>query len=97
MSTDLFSSAFYLLHESGDRLYPVKMKNQDTGRIAYRVSRGGTGGNTKEASLEVDEAEMVRYVTRLGYAVRASTRDRKRFGQYKVGERSIKQLVARDS
>ena len=89
-----FSELFYLLHETGDKLYPVRMKNRDTGKYAFRVSKGGAGANTKSAGLEIeDEHEMVHYVFELGYAVRAATIDRSKGGLFKVGQRSIVRAV----
>ena len=91
---DRFSSLFYLLHESGDQLFPVRMKNRETGELSFRVSPGGKGGNTKNAGIEVDdEVEMKRYVIERGYAVRASTLDRSRNGLFKVGQKSISRAV----
>ena len=68
-----FSQKFYFEHKSGQRLYPVTMKNRDTGRVAFRVSKLG---NLKEDGLEVDEDEMVQKVLEEGYAVRMTTLDR---------------------
>jgi len=91
---ELFSNLFYLLHQSGDKLYPVKMKNRDTGKVAFRVSRGGTGGNTKESGMEIeDEYLMKKYVFEQGYAVRASTMNKSRNGLFKIGQRSIVRAV----
>lgn len=93
-SADLFSNLFYLLHQSGDKLYPVKMKNRDTGKVSFRVSKGGTGGNTKESGMEVeDEYQMKKYVLEQGYAVRASTKNKSRNGLFKTGQRSIIRAV----
>lgn len=89
-----FSNLFYLEHNDGDRLYPVRMKNRDTGKVAFRVSKGGPAGNTKEVGLEIDdEKEVRRLVHEHGYAVRAKSRKSGREGLYKVGQRSIKQIV----
>lgn len=90
----LFSELFYLEHESGDRLYPVRMRNRDTGRVSFRVSVGGSGGNTKEAGHEIDdEREVKRLVIEQGYAVRAATKNNARKGLYKIGMKSIRRAV----
>ena len=90
MSEEIFSSLFYLLHKNGEKLYPVKMRNRDNGKRLYRVSPGGTGGNTKKAGIEVDdENEMKNYVFKHGYAVRVSSKDKETKGLYKIGHRSI--------
>jgi len=91
---DAFSPLFYLLHKSGDKLYPVRMRNQDSGKRTFRVSPGGGGGNTKAMGLEIeDEQEMAQYVLERGYAVRAATLNRSRNGLFKAGHRSIVRVV----
>jgi hypothetical protein len=82
-----------MFHESGDVLYPVKMKNKDTGLVAFRVS---PGGNTKVDSIEVeDEQSMLDYVLKKDYRVRASSlsavsgSSKKRSGLYRISQRSI--------
>lgn len=96
MSSEIFSDLFYLLHESGDQLYPCRMKNRDTGKVAFRVSKGGEKGNTKEVGQEIDcELEVKRLVLEHGYAVRAKTLDKTRNGLYKLGQRSIKKAVVK--
>ncbi|WP_283445674.1 hypothetical protein [Noviherbaspirillum suwonense] len=52
----------------GTEIFPVQMKRRDTGVIAFRISPGGTGGNTLAASEEVDEDTMTRKVLEEGYA-----------------------------
>ena len=85
-----FSYAFCFVLNNGTVLYPVRMKNRTTGKSAFRVSRGGTGGNKKENGMEVEsEAEMVNYALNLGYSVRAMSLDRKTFGLYKRDGRSV--------
>lgn len=81
-------------HVTGDRLYIGKVFNRDTQRATYRVSKGGKGGNLKENTLELDcEETMRRLVVDEGYAVRASTKDGKRNGLYKIGAKAIKRMV----
>lgn len=82
-----------LHHESGDILYPVKVKNKDTGLVAFRVSRGG---NTKQDSLEMeDEQSMLDYVLKQDYQVRATSiapltgSSKKRSGLYRLSQHSI--------
>jgi hypothetical protein len=82
-----------MFHESGDVLYPVKVKNKDTGLVAFRVS---AGGNKKENSIEVeDEQSMLDYVVKKRYAVRATSLEaitgssKKRSGLYRLDQQSI--------
>lgn len=91
--SDVFSRRFSFVLKNGKELFPVRMKNRQTGLIAFRVSKGGTGGNTKENGLEVwDENEMVRYVLELGFSVRASTLDKKISGLYRPEGRTVAQV-----
>ena len=82
-----------LFHESGDVLYPVKVKNNDTAVVAFRVS---SGGNKKVDSIEVeDEHSMLDYVVKQKYAVRATSltaitgSSKKRSGLYRLDQQSI--------
>ena len=60
-----------LSHVSGDHLYPVRMKNTQTGKVAFRVSEKG---NRLTDCIEVDcERTMLDYVVQTGYSVRART------------------------
>lgn len=88
--SDYFSRRFSFILKSGEVLFPIRMKNRDTGRLAFRVSPGGARGNTKAAALEVeDEAEMQRYVLECGYSVRAATLNKATTGLYKADGRSV--------
>lgn len=92
MDQDRFCRHFSFVLASEIEVFPVMMKRRETGRIAFRVSVGGTSGNTKAAGEEVDENEMVKKVLDQGYAVRCSSLDRKTTGLYKPGERSVREI-----
>lgn len=90
MSSELFSYKFYLAHKDGHKLYPIRVKNRETGNLAFRISEGGKGGNTKQVGLEIsDENQLKDYVINKGFAVRVATVDKSVKGLYKVGQRSI--------
>lgn len=72
----------------GETVYPTPVKNRATKKIAYRVSDGGKGGNTLARTIEVDEATMIACV-RLGMAVRATSADGTRRGQYRKNGRAV--------
>ena len=94
MSSELFFYKFYLLHKDGHKLYPIRVKNLETGKHTFRVSEGGKRGNTKDAGLEIsDENQLSDYVLNKGFAIRASTLDKSVKGLYKVGQRSIIKAV----
>lgn len=86
---DRFSHAFCFVLNTGKGIYPVKIKRRETGNIAFRIS---TGGNTVDASEEVDEATMIRKVLNDGYAVRCSSLDGEVYGLYKHGHRSVRDV-----
>ena len=86
------SRRFSFILNNGTEVFPVQMKRRDTGTIAFRVSPGGTSGNTLEASEEVDEETMVRKVLEEGYAVRCRSLDGNTNGLYKHGHRSVREI-----
>lgn len=77
----------------GSRWFPAQMKNQQTKVVAYRVSPGGKGGNTLEATTEVeDENEMIDMVVHRGYAVRMASERGGMKNQYKMAGRSVREV-----
>ncbi len=89
MDADLYCRRFCFVHESGDRLYAYRVRNNDTGTLAFRVSDQRV---IKDLEQEAeDEAEMMRLVLDLNYQVRMSTLPgtRKRQGGYRRHGRSI--------
>ncbi|WP_273430578.1 hypothetical protein [Chitinibacter tainanensis] len=90
MTQEIQNHVFCLMHESGEALYPVKMKNRATGVTAYRVSKSG---NTLADCIELhDEQEVLRYVRDLGYGVRARGKHSAQASIYKLDQRSITEL-----
>lgn len=84
------SNNFCLIHKSGDLLYPVRIRDRETGVVAFRLSRGGANGNTKALSLEEnDEDLLLSRVVEDGWAIRASTLSGRRQGLYKLGRRNV--------
>lgn len=71
---DRFAHTFHLVRNDGRKIVPVRMKNQDTGRIAFRVAKMG---NTKDGQREVtDEEELLRCCESGQYQVRAQPLDK---------------------
>lgn len=65
------TETFYSLTDTGAKHIPVRMKNRDTGRVAFRVSKTG---DTKNESMEVDkEAEAHRLCQMGQYMIRVIT------------------------
>lgn len=93
--TSEFSEAFSFILHSGKEVFPVKMRSRTTGLLAFRVSPGGTGGNTLAATEQVDEVTMVNRVLLDGFAVRCSSLDGLAHGQYKAGHRAVKEVRRR--
>lgn len=75
MEDEPISDRFWFEHESGRRLYPVRQKNQKTGRVRYRIGKGA-GANRIENQLELDDIdEVFRKVFHDGWLVRMRARD----------------------
>jgi len=91
-SQERISKKFSFVLNNGTEIFPVQMKRRDTGVIAFRISPGGTGGNTLTASEEVDEDTMIRKVLEEGYAVRCKSLDGNTNGLYKQGHRSVREV-----
>ena len=92
ISQERMSRRFSFILNNGIEVFPVQMTRRDTGKIAFRVSPGGTGGNTLDATEEVDEETMVSLVLEQGYAVRCKSLDGHKNGLYKHGHRSVREV-----
>ncbi|WP_416347751.1 HNH endonuclease signature motif containing protein [Actimicrobium sp. CCC2.4] len=92
ISQERISRKFCFVLNNETKIFPVQIKNRDTGVIAFRISLGGSGGNTRAASEEVDESTMTRKVLEKGYAVRCKSLDGKTNGLYKKGHRSVREV-----
>ncbi|MBC7609273.1 MAG: HNH endonuclease, partial [Polaromonas sp.] len=89
---ETISRKFSFILNNGTEIFPVQMKRRSTGAIAFRVSPGGKGANTLEASEEVNEKTMARKVIVEGYAVRCKSLDGNTNGLYKHGHRSVREI-----
>jgi len=80
----------FVLHD-GTQMFPIRMKDRASGRVAFRLSKDDTGGNTKDQSQEEDdEATMVDMVCKQNRAVRLSNADGSRQGLYRKSGRSVR-------
>lgn len=69
-----FAQTFHLVSNEGKKVVPVRMKNRDTGLVAFRLAKMG---NTKDGQREVtDEAELLRLCETGQYQVRAQPLDK---------------------
>jgi hypothetical protein len=81
---------FWFEHSSGQRLYPYRLVNRDTGRATFRVAEPGTGANRKKNQIELDDVEDVyRHVFGRGWSVRLRGHDPKFNGLYNAKGYSI--------
>ena len=65
---DRVCKEFWLLDADGGRHFPVRIKNRDTGRVAFNLSNSG---NLKSAVIETDDIGAVAdLVLNKGYSVR---------------------------
>lgn len=67
MDERVYSRRFCFEHKSGDVLYPVRLRNRQTGALRFRVGKVTT---KPPHELEVEEDEMVRLVLVEDYVVR---------------------------
>ena len=76
---------FELRHESGDRLYPERIKNA-VGQMTYRWFHRG---NLKDDSEEIGDPNNIVSRALSGKGIRCSTRNGSRKGIYKLTGSSI--------
>lgn len=85
------SLRFWFEHESGVRLYPYKLQDRRTGRIAFRVAPGATGANRTVNQTQLEDVEDVfRHVFLKGWSVRLRSLDRSVEGLYNKDGHSIR-------
>jgi len=86
------SRVLFVLHD-GTQLFPIRMKDRASGKVAFRLSKDDTGGNTKDQSEEVDdEATMIDLVCKQNRAIRLSNADGSRQGLYRKTGRSVRHV-----
>src|SRR3546814_2820468 len=56
---DRISQRFWFEHQSGKRLYPYKLRDLRSGRVAFRVAPGAAGANKVENQTQIDNEEEV--------------------------------------
>lgn len=75
MNEEMISRRFWFEHESGRRLFPLRQKNQKTGKALFRVGKGA-GANQVRNQRELDDIEDVyRHVFHKGWLVRMRAAD----------------------
>ncbi|WP_420009113.1 hypothetical protein [Xanthomonas sacchari] len=90
MHSERIDKRFWFEHRSGIRLYPYRLKCRDTGCVAFRVARPGTGANQNANQIQLEDVEEVfRHVFALGYSVRMSALDPRVNGLYSKDGYSI--------
>ncbi|QII28326.1 hypothetical protein G6052_06130 [Stenotrophomonas maltophilia] len=71
---DRYAQTFHLVRHDGLVIVPVRMRDRDTGNVAFRVAEMG---NTKDGQREIyDEAELLRLCESRQYQVRAQPLDK---------------------
>jgi len=81
---------FWFEHSSGVRLYPYKLRDNRTGRVAFRVAPGMAGANKTENQTQLDDVEEVfQHVFGKGWSVRLCSLDRSIEGLYSKDGYSI--------
>ena len=90
--SERISRRFSFVLKDGTELFPIRMKRRANGRVSFRVSPGGAGGNTLAAGREVDEDTMVALVLGNGFSVRCASLDGATLGLYKARGRSVHEV-----
>ena len=84
------SRRFWFEHQSGRRLYPYKLVENNSGRWAFRVAPPCTGANKYEnQTLLEDENEVYRHVFGKGWSVRLCDATGRFHGLYNKNGHSI--------
>lgn len=87
---DRISHRFWFEHQSGKRLYPYRLRNLRSGRVAFRVAPGASGANKVENQTQLDnEEEVFPHVFGLGWSVRMRSLDGSVEGTYNKDGYSI--------
>lgn len=90
LENERISRRFWFAHESGARLYPYRLKDQATGRVAFRVAPGATGANKVKNQTQLDsEDDVFRHVFGKGWSVRMRSLDGLVEGLYSKDGHSI--------
>lgn len=87
---DRVSQRFWFEHQSGKRLYPYKLRDLCSGRVAFRIAPGAAGANKVENQTQVNgEEEVFRQFFGLGWSVRMRSLDGSIKGLYNKDGYSI--------
>ena len=88
------AKSFYLVGCNGEKLFPVRMKDLKTGRIAFRLAARGAQNNTKAKTIEIDdEEEALRMVASGDYRIRAQRESDRGPTLVRLGSRAVRELV----
>lgn len=92
--SDRAAKTFYLLAQRGEKLFPVRMRDLKTGRVAFRLAERGTGNNVRARVIEVeDEASAYRMAASGDYLIRAQREGDRGPTFVRVGSRVVKEIV----
>jgi hypothetical protein len=95
--SDRAARTFYLLGVKGEKLFPVRMKDLKTGRVAFRLTEPGSGNNVRGKVIEIeDEATAYQMVASGKYLIRAQREGDRGPGFYRLGGRAIQEIVLLD-
>ncbi|MGO9136019.1 MAG: hypothetical protein ACLP8A_18510, partial [Methylovirgula sp.] len=61
----------WLIDEDGTKLCPIKMRNRNSGRLAFRIAPGSTNITSKQSEVD-DLAEVFEAVVVQGHGIRVT-------------------------
>lgn len=89
-----FASSFRLISHGGEMLYPVRVRNRETGRRAFNLAKRGAGTHTRVHRIEVeDEVTAYKMVASGTYKIRATRGAGDAPSLLGLGDRVVKAVV----
>lgn len=88
------AKTFYLLGARGEKLFPVRMMDLKTGRVAFRLAERGAGNNVRAKVIEVDDEAIAYRMAATGeYLIRAQREGDRGPTFVRVGSRAVREIV----
>jgi len=84
---DRFAQSFAFVLNNGDVVRPIRLRDRDSGRVAFKVSE--RGNTNDDAQLVDDEETLANLVLDRGFRVRCSTQNGDRDGLFSPKGRTV--------
>lgn len=88
------ATSFHLVGHMDEPIWPIRMKNQVTGCIAFVLAPRGAGTHKREHAIEVDDEARAYEMVRSGtFKIRATRDPKAAAGLLGLGDRAVKGIV----